>query len=263
MKTKKILLFMATIALLVSCKKDPVEGFTPILSRTGAGFVTDEAYTDRHRQGITLEGCEQIGWMAVQNAIQRSEAELPGNIHMVMRAIGKLYRDEDNRGTKKEIEKRKEKIWKDLIGKNRFSAKPFVNEDFARICPIFASHIEIEIKSYVVDTVYFGGGVDNTWLEESLSKKMNDTIQYGNFPDYIVCYYHEVFYYFFYFAVDPANYREAKAANLPVPTIPELMELYPYELISSFETVEKFREWSKTKADYTKPNWKPIISAPQ
>lgn len=273
MKTKiLIFLTMCFLATTIGCgkydayerAKDARDGVysNRLGQKTGALIVSTEEYIDRHRSGFTLEECARLAEERTVLVEQSLYEELIRELKNIIRILSLEYRTQRDEKTDEEsIAKRKKYLWNKVAGGNENALDP----ELIRVCDYYPHHLVAVVKDYILDDLLFGGGTreddsDNPVnpTEVGIQNMFTDTIRWDYPPEYIVRYRDEIYWYFYFYAVDPAHYRDAKKAGLPTPSLTQMRELYPEEKLQSFDNLDEFREWSLTQADYMQPNAKPV-----
>ncbi len=267
---KKVIIFsIVVIAItMVGCEKhdraqtarDDVYS-NRLGQKTGALIVSTEEYIDRHRSGFTLEECARLAEERTLLVEQTLYEELIRELKNIIRVLSTEYRTQRDEDTTEEaIAKRKKYLWNKVAGGN----ENVLDQELIRVFEYYPHHLVAVVKDYILDDLLFGGGTriddgDNpvNSTEVGIQNMFMDSIRWDYPPEYIVRYRDEIYWYFYFYAVDPANYRNAKKAFLPTPSISEMKELYPEEKLKSFSNLEDARQWTLTQADYTQPDWKP------
>lgn len=230
--------------------------------KAGAFMVATFDYIDHHTSGYTLEQRDSLARERNNMMGDILHGELIREIKNIVRITSVEYRTQRDESTEPEdIERRKTYLWEKVVGGD----ENLVDENLSKFIYYYPRHLVAYVHTYVIDTLLFGGGVrtdnyDNpaNYHEQYILDMFGSVISWEYPPEWLILYSDEPYYLFFYYGIDPANYAKAIRLNLPVPSIEEMRELYPREKIESFKTVEEFQEWSKTQADYTQIDWKPV-----
>lgn len=238
--------------------------------KAGKEFVNSEKYIDSHRSGFTLEDCAELAQFKADLISSILEGELISELKNIVSILSIEYRKQRDEGTDEEsIEDRKSRLWERVAGGDENIVDPELN----RILNYYPRHLVAYVHTYIIDTLLFGGGVriDNynnpaNYHEQHILDMFESVITWDYPEEWIIKYRDEAYWYLYYYAVDPANYAEAKSMGLPVPSIDEMKKLYPPEKINQFKGKsvkgktdrQLFQEWTLTQADYTQIDWKPV-----
>ena len=231
---------------------------------------THEDQVDRDRSGLTLAACDSIARMYSEEMSVTLRGELIPELANLISVLSTEYRTQRDEFTSDAAKaRRKDELWNRFGGGN----ENIIDPELFRIFDAYPYALAAIVYDYVIDTLLFSGGtrIHNGDLpvnehEEKILNLFESEITWGNYQDWWVTYKGEYYYYIYYYAIDPANYHDAKNAGLPTPTLEEMKELYPPEKIAEFigkasngkNDLQLFQEWSLTQANYLQADSKPV-----
>lgn len=257
MKTIPKLLYvsMVIVAVFTGCKKDEINpGLTPFGQRGGDALVQAEDYVDAHRGNLTHpDACDQIARLKADEIAAIIYEEIPEELDLFVKVATGIYRDPDQY-----------KKWYDgSFGRNDFikelGGEAIMDDNLRRCLSYYPRMFKDRVIVYVVDGICYGGGVRDQWTDDVFQNMFMDTISAEIEHEYwIPTNYDELYYYLYYFAVDPGNYAEAKKMNAPTPTIQEMQAMFPVEEIKKQTNLNAYREQTRQKYDFRQPDWKAL-----
>lgn len=258
MRTKfAIIAIMILFVASSGCKKDEINpSLTPFGEKAGDEIVNHEDYVNSHRGNLSHpDACDAIARLGANELIPILFKELPGELNTFVTVATDIYRKKADY----------ENFWDNNFGRNDFikelGGDAIVDNDVRRVLGLLSQGIRGKVIPYVVDGICRGGGVRDQGIDDNFYNTFTDTIPSDiDHPTWKVTYYDEAYYYYYYYAIDPGNYAEAKKMGLPVPTIDELQQLFPLEEIKQQKDLNAYREITRKKYDFTKPNWKPVTA---
>lgn len=237
--TKTLIGLLALLLVIITgCKKDAAApGIIPFGKDGGQAIKNHENYIDNHRGGLSNpNACDEIAIMGQHELDTVIHNEILSEIDAFVTKATAIYRDENNRGMKR----------KDFIDK--LGNHAIIDQDVRRVLTYYPIALFDKMIGYVVDDICYGGGVRSNEADYSAQHLFGDTIaDYITHDFWVVTHTQEIYYYYFYFAVNPANYAEESKAGR-APSIREMIQMFPPEEIMKSKDLNEYRKAAMKKS---------------